>query len=538
MPRSREQQPVTTNSNTPSDRSVEKPDGRLIPNAPATWRRLALWEYAAVTAVVMVVALTALPYLPPDICFGDNGDLQLASITLGIMHPPGYAGFTTLGYLISRVPIVDKPFLITLACLASGLAVLWLCTLMQMRLGLNTAAASLLTMLFAAHKRFWFNIIAPEIYMPSLACLALGAYLLMKYAHTARVPYLAGSALCLGFCIGNRPTALLTVPFFVIAYVAASRRLSEPLRRCLRNLAVATGCALLPVAYSFAYVLIRDNPTTAYNYLDQHNRAHHVLPDTQEGLSARMRRAVWLLSAEQFRPEFGTTWNRLQSKLRWLRDDLLYAQPVRLTLALVLVVVGTVICYHRDAVAAWLVMGIGFHSLLFVCIYRVYGQAADLLPFVFAATVMLGVALSAALPQRLSCSRAFGVLAVGAVLVVTVWKTADVPTRWKVARDSDAVPFLTELDPASLPADTLILSGWAHAVPLWYMEQTSMHRPDIDVLAGEPGQLEYWCRTVADRPVIMAHQTSDSQGLHIEPYRNVWRVVRPETKSSGTSIDK
>ena len=79
----------------------------------AGWTRLTWSDRLAILIAVMVIAAVTVPRLPPGICYGDSGDLQTASATLGIAHPPGYAGYVTLGYLITRIPGVDP------ACLVS-----------------------------------------------------------------------------------------------------------------------------------------------------------------------------------------------------------------------------------------------------------------------------------------------------------------------------------------------------------------------------------------------------------------------------------
>lgn len=73
----------------------------------ASWQPLRRSDWIAASVAVVFVGALAWPHLPPSICFSDGGDLQLASVTLGIMHPPGYAGYTTLGWLVSRIPGVD-----------------------------------------------------------------------------------------------------------------------------------------------------------------------------------------------------------------------------------------------------------------------------------------------------------------------------------------------------------------------------------------------------------------------------------------------
>ena len=539
-----------------------------------------VWVDRAMIAVSLaLVALAGVPRLPAGICYGDNGDLQLASVTLGIMHPPGYPAFTTLGYLITRLPGFNPAYWITLACFASGLLGLWLAIMLQLRLGVHAAVACITALIFATHERFWTNVLAPEVYMPSMAMLGAAVYQLVKYRGTARSGHLMLSAAFLGVAMANRPPMAMTVPFFVVAWwliqkrqnietskcqkeegklrsVETSENRDKDFRdvasNCFRPLGLAAGCALLPILYTLGYLWFRDTPTTAYNYIEQHNVSHELLPSVEEGWRAKARRVLWQVTGEQFHGEFGYTLRGVRSKLRWLRDDLLFGRPITLAAAALIVAAGAVRAFRRSPAAGWLLAGLAAHSIVFVLVYRVYGQAADLLPLLFAATVFAGMGISIVVHRftahgaaitlngRFPARREIGLWAVAAVIVAAVASGAEVSRRWSTGRNVDARTFLEQVDLPTFPENAIICAEWTPAVPLWYAQQILTPRPDIYIVAGEYRQWDRLLRDNPDRPMFIIESEWRFEGYRLEPYRNMWRIV-PEAAMTpmrgGTSPD-
>ena len=89
---------------------------------PSRWPRLRRLDRMVIVAVVATVVGVTYPRLPPGICFGDSGGLQLAALTLGITHPPGYPGYATVGYIASHIPGIDSVRAVTLGYWLSGIA--------------------------------------------------------------------------------------------------------------------------------------------------------------------------------------------------------------------------------------------------------------------------------------------------------------------------------------------------------------------------------------------------------------------------------
>lgn len=520
-------------STMPKDPDDESPQPSTDDRSP--WPKLPWIDRLAVVGALTIAAVTTVPRLPPSICYDDFGDLQLASETLGIMHPTGYCGYVTLGYLITRIPGVDPAYMVSLACLFSGIVALWLCILMQVRLGVNAWLASAMSLVLLAHPRVWSNLVAPEVYAPSLAFLVAAAYILIRYARLGVRLDLLVAALLFGVGLANRPPILFTLPFFLIAWWLARRKWEASWRRWATSLSLAALCAALPVLYTLGFLWFRDRPDAPYNYIEQYNLQWKVLPDAKDGWKAKLERITWHISGKQFRKYMGSSWPLLRSKLRWMRYELLphELQPT-LAIACCTVVLGVVITYRRCRPSASLLPGMVIGSVVFVCAYRVHGQSADVLPLLFAATVLGGVAASPLLGQQ--CGRVREFVAVAFLTAMCVVTVTDAPNRRHTGERADATSYVTELDMRTLPNNAVICTDWRAWPPLQYAQQVLTKRSDIYIINADPRHWLTMSSGLEDRPVFFTRKYRPVQGLALSPYRNLWRLERPGSAGIPTNI--
>lgn len=512
----------------------------------ASWRCLSWFDCLAVAIVLIISAIVALPSLPDSICFGDFGDLQLASITLGIMHPPGYAGFVAVGHLATWVPWVDPAYMVSLACLASGLIVLWLCVMLQVRLGVNAWLAGAAALCLTTHPRMWMSMVAPEVYMPALAVLGGSVYLFVKYTRTGTRRYLLIAALLYGTALANRPPVLFALPFFLIVWWLAQRKWDRSPRAAVRSILIVTGLALLPVAFNLGYLWVRDKPDSAYNYIELYNLQWKRLPDTTEGPGARVRRVIWHVTGEQFSEYMGSTWPRAVAKLKWLRYEmfpqferfmvvavatLVFGVHGFFVVAMAAIALGATLAYRRCRASFLLIAGVGLSQVVFVCQYHVYGQSADVLPTYFAAVIFGGVAFSSLL-----CTPKVAKIVSVAVLILMVGVTInDVPNRPEFGKTSDATGWIDELDMQTLPENAVIAAGWRYWPPLRYAQIIRADRPDIHLINADARNWMTMIAPLSDRPVFFAKKFSIHNDVPMTKYRNIWRVDRNEvTPSIGT----
>ena len=513
--------PTQASDPAPVDRAVDRTTPRS--DRSSDFRKLARHELLALAILVVCAGSIAIPRLPPGVCFGDSGDLQLASATLGIAHPPGYCGYVTLGFMAGAIPGVDPAYAVSLICLAAGVLALVICALIQVELGLHAWVACSVSLILVAHPRVWMNLVAPEVYAPSLAAQALAALLLIKHWRTGRRRFLWWSAIVLGFAVINRPPVALTLPFFVVAWWCVQRRWPTPGRRKFISLFACAALMIPSALYSFAYVMLRDAPTTAYNYIEEHSVAHHGFPEYGSGLSGKAERAVWLLSARQFRGYLGNSWARVRSKARWMARELAGGGSLPAAPVAILVLGGLVVAFRRNPAAAWLIGGMAIQSIVFVSIYRLHGQAANLLPLILSLAVCFGVSLSPLFPRD-----ALGVRRVLAIVVLCVgccWLALEARSNLPASVSIDAEWMLEDLDLATIPERSVILTNWEEAAPLRYARVVRTKRLDVEVITAHPADWSRLVQRYGDRPVFVTAPHEVIRRTHVlTPYRTLWSV--------------
>jgi len=500
-----------------------------------TWPRLRPGDVAATLASMMIVAVVAAPRLAPGVCFGDSGGLQLAAATLGITHPPGYPGYATLGYVAGLLPGVTPARAVTLLFLLAGLGVLGLGVLVQIRMGVGAWTAAAIMLVFTLHKRLWPNLIVPEVYLPTLALLAGTCYLLMRYAHRGGRGTLVVAAGLFGLALGNRPPVVLFLPFLVVALILAERQLRRARWSWTRSLALCGMVALGPWLYSLAYLWARDDPNAAYNYLAQYDREFPDLPDADDGWVAKAQRVYWEASAAQFRAAMGNDWAGVKARLRWAARQLgnlsipslepIVQFSAVLSFVLILLGLAWVVTWTREPVGALLILGLGLHALVFVCAYQVLGQAADLLPLLFSAAVLGGVAGSVVLMRaggRASRATEFVLFLASAGGVAALLPRVLTPS-WS----HDAEPFLQSVDVATLPANAVICTGWGEATALWYDQHVTTGRTDLLILNADESRWLQLAGSPDERPVFYSHREAPAGDCTLVPFRNLWRVECP-----------
>ena len=490
--------------------------------AEAAWKRLTWPQRFAILGTVAAIAGLTIPRLPPGLCFGDAGDLQVASATLGIAHPPGYVGYATLGHLLTRIVCIDPAYVVSLACCGAGIAAIALCMLMQVRLGLSPWIAAATGLLLAAQSRVWTNLVGPEVYAPSLAFLAGAAYLLVKYARLGRRRDLWLGAVLFGVIVANRPPALFAAPFFGAAWWLAHRRWKQTRRVSHATGLIAAALLLLPAVYSAGYVWFRDTPTTPHNAIEHFTPMDVDLPPPA-GLRAKVERAVWLAGASPFHSLMGNDWSGVQSKLVWLYRDLKPSSSGALALMLILLLLGLVIAARRCRASGWVLVGMALSSVVFVCFYRLVGQAADVLPLLWVLAVLAGVGLSPLFPRDAGLRRQL----VAAVLLVVLGAltVSDVHPRARSSFQRDATAYLTTLNLATFPPDAAVVtSDWDARLPICYAKYVQTGREDVSILSRR--EWERGGERPAGRPVYFASRADVPDGFRLVPFRNLWRLER------------
>ncbi len=490
-------------------------------SGPTGWGAIARSDRLVLGLTIAIISLLTIRNLPPGICFGDAGELQLASTTLGVMHPPGYTGFVTVGWLISRIPGVDPAFLVSIACHVCGLIALALCMLVQVRLGVNAWIAAALTLSLTAHWRVWANLTTPEVYAPSLAVLLGSVYMLLKYACLGRRCDLLWAALLFGWALSHRPIVIWTFPFLVIGWLAVRRRWDPSWRYTLRNLGLATAVAAVPGVYHFGYLWIRDRETTAYNSIVYRTEEMNDLPLSTAGAGAKWQRIVHHTTARDFDIFKRYDWSFIWRRLRRLYLLFSLNQPIGFGVTLAWLGLGAVVLFHRSPPAGWILTGLILGNIAFLCTYDIEGLACDVTPMISAATVLAGLAVAPWLPLGCTGWREGACVAALVVAVTVTWQ--DAPQR-KGNRHLDAVGFVRETDLATLPAHSVILAEFHQSIPLRYAQQFTARREDIKIVTANPFRWAEQMEKYPDRPIFFASKSSALDGYNLGKFRTLWRL--------------
>lgn len=489
------------------------------------WRRLSWADWAPVLLLACMVVVVAAPRLPPGVCQGDAGELQLAASVLGVSHSPGYPAYINLAHLFTYFPGIDPAYLVSAGCMAVGVLVLVLCAMISIRLGTHPWVACAIAWLLTSHSRFWQNLITPEVYIFSIAFLTASVYALTHYACTGRKRSLYVAAFLYAVAMVNRPPVLLAAPFFVLGWWLSRRRWESGWRPALRAFVTLVAWATLPVIYSLGYLYVRDTPQTRYNYIEHHQRETPELPRSDAGPVAKLQRVVWMATAREFHYRAGNSWKQVRAKLTWLRYELAGYHRAAPLAAAMIIGIGTLLVFRRCAATAIALCGIAMQGTFFILAYKDYGQAADLLPLLIPLTIVAATSLGALVASRARSEQ--NGLAVGVIAIVLAYTLLEFPERRDYGEHIDATDYLRDADLATFPDSAVIFSHWTFAPPLLYEREFRAHRPDVDVVIAQPGNWLRMAQQFGERPIFLARMPGPGHGRQFTPFRNVWRLSPP-----------
>jgi len=488
--------------------------------ASATRRRSITRARITILIAVALPTLIAITRLPPGVCSGDSGDLQLSSVTLGIGHPPGYPILATIGYVLTRIPFIDPAYIITFACAISGTIAAYLCGLIQLRLGVHPMIASVGAVLFLAHPRVWFNVVAPEVYMPSMAMLLGALYCFMRYADDGARRHFFAATLLFGVTLFTRPPTLFSLPFFLLAMILIDKRRKIPGITTAKRTLLGALLIALPGMYSFGFILARDRDDVPYNYIGNYNTETGSLPETSSGIAARANRAVWMMTGKQFANDMGTTWPKVRSKINWIRNR---AFPVALSTLIPMLAIaaaGVIVSWRRKRCATIVLIGFVVQTFTFLCLYQVHGQAANLLPLLGTMIIFGGVAISTAIERF--AKKKLGFVTTGIAILSIAGMSTYLQGRTNLSNLFSATNFISQVDLETMPTNSVIISAWGTTTPLRYAHYFA-NRPDIQIETISPSRWSEFAEKFAGRPVFVPQMNRQLKAtFHVSAYRNLY----------------
>lgn len=471
-----------------------------IKNQPAT---------IADSLLGLVFFLVYLSTCLPSVLPADNGEFQLVAWKLGIAHPPGYALYTIVGWLVSRFFTSPAFALNLLSTLLASITLVVVSRTVRL-LTQSTLAGVLAAALLGTSTTFWAQATTANIRMPTALFTALGVNLLVGWSRSrgecvrAGPPslrrsvspstlYLVVFAFVFSLGLGHHLSLAFPGVFFVIYIVLNDPALIKQPRRWLAPLlAFALGLLVLlylPLRGATGGALADGEATT---YLAQPDKfLDHVLGRGFEGdffyfITTRsdllLDRAALLptLFAFQFNP-----------------------------FAIVLVLIGAARLIHRDwKLAVMLIGGLALHTVIALT-YRAPQTVEYLIPAYVLLAIVVGYSLHAPRTTPYATRIMQHVLRMaGCVLIVLQFANGFPSFTWLRQHDDTRLYAESLLNDA--PANAIVLSNWHWANPLWYVQQVEGVRPDVEVQyvypRGEPLAQSYLnaieAGLKANRPVV------------------------------------
>ena len=455
------------------------------------------WLPAASVAVAFFGLYVAT--LAPDVMAADSGELQVVAAQLGVAHPPGFPLYVMVAHLFTRaLPFVSPAYAVNLFSAVTSALTVGVVYLSAARLtgrhlpGLAAAVA------LATATTFWSQATTANVRSLTGLFAALILYALIRFREAAVYGdrpaadrWLLLTALFMGFGLTHHVSLLFLIAVGLVFVLIVDRSLIRTPRRWLWPV-VAGLAGLVPLLYlplRAAAEVRGASPdlATLSGFLE------HVL-------ATGFRGDLFYYLAP------GDLWQRLL-----IIGNVLTFQFG--TLVLIGMGFGLVILLWRDRRAAWLLGGSFAAYALVAATYRAPQTVEYMLPAYIAGALLLAAAVGH-LPEIGARLGEGGQAAVAlAVALMLMSAFAQGFTNGSAAgKNHEATSArdyaLTLLDGA--PENSVILSHWHWATPLWYLQEVEGLRPDVAVRfvfpEGEPYETTWERRTRAElaagRPVI------------------------------------
>ncbi len=445
-------------------------------------------------ASLVLYTLTLSPGLLP----ADSGEFQLTGATLGVAHPPGFALYTMLSWLISRLPVVGAATAINWLSALLAAAALALVYRVVVALTHSPLAGLAGALVLGLSTTFWAQAVTANIRMPAAFATALALDRLLAYRAALSDPAasprslslsLSLFSLSLGLAVSHHGSLIFVT--LVLGLYALSLR-PAVLRRPWPLLA-----GLLPFL-AWLYFPLRAGAMGAPPLIN-------TLPGFLEHVLARGFSGDIL---------FFATPAALPSRLAVLSNILTFefVWP-----ALALIALGALAAFLPERrLGGALLLAVAVH--VFVAItYRAPQTVEYLIPAWVLMGVWAGLGLAtvrAGVGNLGLASRApewvDSVLPVvlGGLVVVAQFRST-FPSYWALSRGTSTRAYV-EAVLRQAPPDAAVLAAWHWATPMWYLQQVEGLRPDVDVRYIVPqgeSLAQNWANAIQDtlpeRPVVV-----------------------------------
>ncbi len=458
----------------------------------------------------------------PTVLPADSGEFQLVAAVWGIAHPPGYALYTLLGGVFSRlVPAEPALALNLLSVLLGALTPPAIVALVRSTEHASARGAAwggtLAALALAVSPTFWSQATTANIRSLTTLLTALCVLLLIRWARRATSGRLAAVGLVFGLAVGHHSSlALLALPFGAFV-LATEPRLPLAPRRWLPALGAFAASFLV-----LLYLPLRSAMGPPFDPVPVNSVARFFEHVLATGFRGDM---LYYTSLPQL-----------------IERGRIYGNILQLQFGPVLpwaMILSLLIVLRRDWRLGLLLGGVWLVNAASALTYRAPQTVEYLLPSYVAMVACLGCGLAWAL-ERLPRPAPEALLACLS-LAVALNALAAWPSFQALHASRDARNYAETLL-LEAPQNALVLANWHWATPLWYLQQAEGLRPDVSVEYVYPqGALpneKVWLDRIAEglalgeraaRPVIVTNwfHAYEAAPYQWEPLGQAW-LVRAE----------
>lgn len=437
--------------------------------------------------------------LAPGLLPADSGEYQTTGAILGVAHPPGYAAYTLLSWLISRIPFVSPTVAINfLSALLAALTLVCVSRAVRAWTGSVFAGVSA-ALALGLSTTFWAQATTTNIRMfttfgVALALMGLAEAFSLSQRERAgvRASSLATFAFGLGLAVSHHgSTAFLAgtlALYFLIVYALQDWSVLRlmwagglPKRAGLPTLArqlwpLAAG--LIPFL-SWGYFLFR---TQAFGALEN--------AGTWEGFLDQVfaRDALGAVAAfatpELFPDRLRVLWVILNFQWHWL------------------LLLGVAIGFVLLGLGNW---KLGFALLAAFVVHTFFSityAAPQTAEYLLPSYVLMAIGLGFAIAHPRTHAPAPQLTQATVILALVFQFSNNFPGYQAWAKDDSTGEF-TRAVLQQAPPNAVILANWHWATPLWYWQQVEGQRPDVSVRYVFPRGLSYAQNWVDDARAVL-----------------------------------
>ena len=504
-------------------------------------------------SLILFFAFCLLPFafflwtMNADVQPADSGEFQLAALTLGIPHPPGYPLYTLLGWLFAQVPLGSPFARVTLVSVVAASLALAVVARTIDRAALQRAADSRWPILLAmgvavlalgTSTTFWAQATTTNIRSLTALFSALLLFTFMRGWQAITRARLVQFAIVLGLGVGHHISLVFIGALFGLVLLVKAVRARLPWRdfaaAAIALLATQLVWVYLPLRNAAPSLLAHGDLATLNGFLD------HVLARGFEG------DLFYFIRAEP-----NLFWDRLALTPTLLQFQ--FGLPVLVLMGLA----ALIVVWRQRGLGLILLAAFALH-LFITLTYRAPQTVEYALPCWVIAAVVLGLGLAEAgvlvmtyvrdPSRRLTADRISILLSLVALIFVGRDLRQRLPSFIALAQDR-STRVAAEAALRNVQAEAIIWSQWHQATPMWALQAVDHLQPTVQVQysypeGAEPYEVTFAKRAAASRVISPTYITSffdaelATQQVQARPVFDapMWHVEQISTTLATTPI--